>query len=85
MKEAFERLWNGYLCDECVAIDTDSERLLMKKAADLHESVDALLNEEQMNALEKYRDGVCDVEALFVKKAFLKGCEFAFSFKHRRF
>ena len=51
MKEAFERLWNGYLCDECVAIDTDSERLLMKKAADLHESVDALLSRKRVEPI----------------------------------
>ena len=31
-------------------------------------------------AVEKYVDALCDLEALFVKKAFLKGCEFAVSF-----
>jgi len=30
--------------------------------------------------VEKYVDALCDLEALFVKKAFLKGCEFAVSF-----
>ena len=31
-------------------------------------------------AVEKYVDVLCDVEAFFVKKAFFKGCEFATSF-----
>ena len=80
MKETLEKLWNEYLMDECAAIDTDEERLLTKKTVDLHEKANALLNKEQADAVEQYVDALCDIEALFVKKAFCKGCEFAVSF-----
>ena len=80
MKQTLERLWNDYLADECAAIDTDEERALTRRTVELHEAVNALLNKEQAEAVEKYVDVLCDVEAFFVKKAFLKGCEFATSF-----
>ncbi|MBO5354439.1 MAG: hypothetical protein J6B09_00045 [Clostridia bacterium] len=80
MKETLEKLWNEYLLDECAAINTNEERTLMKKTVELHEKVNALLNKEQEEAVEKYVDALCDMEALFVKKAFFKGCEFAVSF-----
>ena len=35
---------------------------------------------EYKEIIEKYVDVLCDLEALFVKKAFCKGCEFAVSF-----
>ena len=79
MKETLEKLWNEYLMDECAAIDTDEERLLTKKTVDLHEKANTLLNKEQADAVEQYVDALCDIEALFVKKAFCKGCEFAVS------
>ena len=80
MKETLEKLWNEYLLDECSAIDTDEERNLTKKTVELHEKANALLNKEQQDAVEKYVDALCDIEALLVKKAFIKGCEFAVSF-----
>ena len=80
MKKTLEKLWNEYLLDECAAINTNEERTLMKKTVELHEKVNALLNKEQEEAVEKYVDALCDMEALFVKKAFFKGCEFAVSF-----
>lgn len=80
MKKTLEKLWNEYLVDECAVIDTDEERKLTKRVAKLHEKANALLNKEQEDAVEKYVDPLCDVEALFVKKAFCKGCEFAVSF-----
>ena len=80
MKQTLEKLWNDYLLDECSMIDTDEERILAKKAAELRESANALLNKDQQDAVEKYVDALCDIEALFVKKAFLKGCEFSVSF-----
>ena len=80
MKETLEKLWNEYLFDECAAIDTDEERELTKKAVELQEKANALLNKEQKEAVEKYVDILCDVDALFVKKAFFRGCEFAVSF-----
>ena len=80
MKETLEKLWSDYLLDECAAIDTDEERNLMKRAVELQEQSNALLNKEQQGAVEKYVDVVCQIDALFAKKAFLKGCEFASSF-----
>ena len=80
MRETLEKLWNEYLLDECAVINSDEERNLTQKTAELHEKANALLNREQKEAVEKYVDVLCDIEALFVKKAFLKGCEFAVSF-----
>ena len=80
MKETLEKLWNDYLLDECAEIDTNEERNLTKKAVELHEKANALLNNEQRDAVEKYVDALCDINAVFSKKAFFKGCEFALSF-----
>lgn len=80
MKETLEKLWNEYLLDECAAIDTDKERNLTKKTAQLHEKANALLDVQQKDAVQKYVDTLFDANALFVKKAFIKGCEFAVSF-----
>ena len=80
MKETLEKLWNEYLMDECAAIDTDEERALTKQTIALHEKASALLDKEQTDAVEKYVDALCEIEAVFVKKAFCKGCEFAVSF-----
>lgn len=80
MKQTLEKLWNDYLLEECAAIDTEEERRLTKQAAELHEKANNLLNKDQQAAVEKYVDALCDIEALFVKKAFCKGCEFSVSF-----
>lgn len=80
MKSTLEKLWNEYLSDKCAVIDTDEERLLTKRAAELHEKANALLDNEQKNAVEKFVDALCDAEAEFIKKAFFNGCEFATSF-----
>ena len=80
MKKTIEKLWNDYLMEECAVIDTDEERTLTKQAVELHERANALLNREQQDAVEKYVDALCEIETLFVKKAFVKGCEFGASF-----
>lgn len=80
MKETIEKLWNEYFSEQCAEINTEEERNLTRKAVELHEKVNALLNEEGKNALEEYVDTLCDIEALFARKAFCKGCEFAISF-----
>ncbi len=66
--------------EECAAMDTDEERTLTKKAAELHKKANSLLNKDQKDAVERYVDTLWDMEALFVKQAFFKGCEFAVSF-----
>ena len=80
MKETLEQLWDEYLSEKCAFVNTDEERELMKKTVELHEQANALLNKEQQDAVEQYVDALGDNEALFVKKAFFKGCEFAVSF-----
>ena len=80
MKKRLENLWNEYLLDKCAAIDTYEEKALTKKAAELHEKANSLLDKEQKDAVDKYIDELSNIEALFAKKAFLKGCEFAVSF-----
>ena len=80
MKKTLEKLWTEYLFDECAVIDTDEERNLTKRAVELHEKANALLNQDQQAAIETYMDAVYDIEALFAKKAFFEGCEFAVSF-----
>ena len=75
-----ESLWHQYLLDECSTIDTDEEKTLTKKALELHEKANALLNREGQEVLEKYVDSLCEINAMFAKKAFVKGCEFAVSF-----
>ena len=80
MKNTLEKLWYEYLSDECAVIDTDDERALTKKAAQIHEKLDAQLDKAQKNTVEELIDSLCDVNALFTKKAFSKGCEFAICF-----
>lgn len=80
MKETLKKLWNEYLLDECALIDTDEEQSLTKKCAELHEKASELLDKEQEGAMEKYVDAICDINALFAKKAFCKGCEFTLFF-----
>ena len=80
MKITLEKLWNEYLLEQCSAMDTDEERELTKKAVELHGEVTDLLTAEQEHAVEAYVDALCEINSLFAKKAFLKGCEFAVSF-----
>lgn len=80
MKETLEKIWDEYFSDECAAMDTDEEKALAKKTIELYEKANALLNKNQQDAVEKFLDASCDMEAHFMKKAFFKGCEFAVSF-----
>ena len=80
MKNTLERLWNNYLSDECAKMNTEEERLLTKASAELHQKASALLNQEQEAAMRSYVDTLCNLDAIFAKKAFFRGCEFAVSF-----
>ena len=80
MAKTLERLWRDYLLDECGIINTDEERRLTSLVASLHENANALLNDEQKDAVDRYVDALCDIEAIFAQKAFIKGCEFTVSF-----
>ena len=80
MRETLEKLWQDYLLEECDSVKTSKERKMMKNAVELHENLSEILSEEQRNALEKYIDTVCEIDSIFAKKAFFKGCEFVVSF-----
>ena len=80
MKESLEKLWNEYFSDECAIISSEVERNFMKTAADLREKAVDLLNEQQCEAMDKYIEALYDSEALLLKKAFFKGCDFGASF-----
>ena len=80
MQETLEKLWFEYLIEKCAVIDTDEERKLTQEVAELHEKANALMNYEQQMAVEKYIDALGDLECLFAKKAFCRGCEFGVSF-----
>ena len=75
-----EKLWNDYLSDECAAMETEEERALAKRALELHARITTLFGDEQRAVAEEYTDALCEINAVFAKKAFLKGCEFAVSF-----
>ena len=72
MKKTLDNLWEKYFCEECAIMDTEEERALTKKAADLHKNANALLSKDQENAMEEFICALYDLQALFVKKAFFK-------------
>ena len=80
MKSLLEKLWNDYLVDECAILKTAEEKELAAKAAALHEQANAMLAEGQRAAVEQYLDALCDLDAIFARKAFVRGCEFAVAF-----
>ena len=54
--------------------------ILQKELLNYTKKANALLNKDQQAAIETYIDALYDLESLFAKKAFFKGCEFAVSF-----
>ena len=84
MKETLEKLWEEYLLDECAVMETEEERDLTKKALALHEKANALLHQDQQEAVEKYIDALCDLNALFVKKRFAGDANLQFRFFWKR-
>ncbi len=80
MKQTLERLWNDYLLEENATLGTDEERSLTKTSAALSEKARAMLNAEQTEAVQKYIDSLCTLDAMFAQRAFIAGCEFAVSF-----
>ena len=77
MQQTLDKLWNEYLSEECAKIETDEERALNTKAAEMHEKLNSLLDEEESEALQSYIDAVYEGEEAFIKKAFFKGVELA--------
>ena len=79
MKHTLEKLWDEYFAEECAVIDTEEERMFLRKAAEVHKKASELLTKEQNNAIEKYTEALYDIQAYLTKKAFFKGCEFTIS------
>ena len=80
IKLMLEKLWNEYFAEECSAVDTPEEKTLIKKAADMHKAVNEMLTAEEREAVDKCIESIYELQSLFEKKAFLKGCELATSF-----
>ncbi len=80
MRKTLEKLWNEYFAEECAVIDTEEERVLLKKAVELQKTVNELLTKEQREAVQKCMEALYEMEGVFIKKAFFNGCEFAASF-----
>lgn len=80
MKTTLEKLWNEYISSECAMLDTAEERDLSKNIAAKHELLTKSLTEEQNADLEKFIDLIYDLNAIFIQKTFLKGCEFSACF-----
>ena len=80
MNTTFEKLWNEYFAEECAKINTEEEKVLLKKTAELHEKANELLTKEQIPMIEKYIETLYELQSFFGKKAFFKGCEFTISF-----
>ncbi len=80
MKETIERLWHDYFEEGCSMLNSEKEKALMKKAAGLRESFEHEMTKEQIAVTQAYIDVLCELQILFAKKAFLKGCEFTASF-----
>ncbi len=80
MRETLENLWKEYFAEKCALIDTKKEKELAKKAVEKHKIANELMTKEQINAVEKYVDILCEIQDSFVRKAFFKGCEFTISF-----
>ena len=80
MEETLERLWNEFFAEECSVIDTREERELLKKSIEMHEAVNESLTKEKSEIVERYTELLYEIQSVFVKKAFFKGCDFAISF-----
>ena len=80
MKDTLEKLWDDYFAPDCAVIETEAEKALAQKVLQLQKTAHAPLTSEQIQAIEKYIDAICELESTFTKKAFFKGCEFAISF-----
>ena len=80
MKTTFEKLWNEYFAAECAVIDTEKEKALLQKAAEMHKAMNGALTDGQNEILEKYIEVLYEIQSLSAQKAFFRGCEFTTSF-----
>ena len=79
MMQIFDKIWEEYFFEECTRIETSEEKEIIRKTAELHEKVDALLTKEESEAMQEYVDCIYDSAETFYKKAFMKGVRLAIS------
>ena len=75
-----EKLWDEHFSEECATVDTEEERELLLRAGNFHKALNESLSPEQRERVEKYIEATYEVQGAFLKKAFVKGCEFATAF-----
>ena len=75
MKDVLDRLWVEHFGEVCSKIESEAERALIRKAAELHGGLAKALDEKQNASLEKYVEVLYEIQSVFSKKAFFKGCE----------
>ena len=80
MKETLENLWNNYLAEECLTIDTEEERYLTKYVGEMRKKANELLTDNQIEAIDKYVEALYNNQDHFTKKAFFMGCKYAIAF-----
>lgn len=72
MREILEKLWNEYFAEECAVIDTEEERTLIRKAAEMHQKANELLTKEQSDALENALKHYTKLKVFVLKRHFSK-------------
>jgi hypothetical protein len=80
MNETLDTLWTEYFSEVCATIETEEERELARNVTAMRQAVNALVSEEQIEAIQKYTNALAKMQSTFLKKAFLKGCAFTASF-----
>ena len=80
MRTTIEKLWNEHFFEECSVIETEEERMLIRKADGLHKKINEMLTKEQREDVEQYIGLLYEMQSNHTKKSFFKGCKFAMSF-----
>ena len=73
MTEILEKLWQEYFFEECTRIESEEEKAILRKTAELRKKVDVLLDKEEAAAMQNLLDCIYEGEERIFKKAFLKG------------
>ena len=79
MNHTIDTLWTEYFSEVCATIETEEERELARNVTAMRQAVNALVSEEQSEAIQKYTDALAKMQSAFLKKAFWKGCALATS------
>ena len=79
MKSVLEKLWFDYISDESNKI-SEEEKAIVEKLNSFHDILVEKLDKKQCEELEEYIDLTCELDSLYTKSAFIKGCKFTASF-----